>query len=109
MRVNLLVTCAALAAVSIITTFIITLSVPATIPPVSSPTESYVDTLKQPQYFLKEYEGKLAVYFQDEQKPQKIFDVYLSTLPSYDRGQLQVGIPVKDYDELLQRIEDYIS
>ena len=30
-------------------------------------------------------------------------------LPAYDRGQLQMGIPIYSYEELVQRIEDYIS
>ncbi len=61
------------------------------------------------QYLLKEYNGKLAVYFSNSQTPQTVFDLYLSTLPEYDRGQLRLGVPVKDYEELVQRIEDYIS
>ena len=33
----------------------------------------------------------------------------LTTLPAYDRGQLQMGIGVRDYEQLVQLIEDYIS
>lgn len=61
------------------------------------------------QYLLKEYNGKLAVYFSNSQTPETVFDLYLSTLPEYDRGQLRLGVPVKDYEELVKRIEDYIS
>ena len=53
--------------------------------------------------------GKLAVFLPDKQTPEIVFDVYLSTLPAYDRGQLQLGVPVQDYEELVKRIEDYIS
>ena len=60
-------------------------------------------------YELKEHEGKLAVYFYGGEQPQKVFDVYISTLPEYDQKQLSAGVPVKDYEELLLRIEDYSS
>ena len=61
------------------------------------------------QYYLRDYQGKLAVFLPDKQTPEIVFDVYLSTLPAYDRGQLQLGVPVQDYEELVKRIEDYIS
>lgn len=127
MRINILITCAALAAVSIITAFIITIAVPEPsqqplVRAEASRAGNQVDNIPQGpdsapppaggdeyQYTLKEYHGRLAVYFKDEPNPQKVFDVYLSTLPSYDRGQLQLGVRVKDYEELVQRIEDYIS
>ena len=38
-----------------------------------------------------------------------VFDVYVRLLPEYDRGQLNQGVYVKDYEELINRIEDYIS
>lgn len=120
MRLNILITCAALAAVSIITTFIITLTTPATGQPTEpapistgSPAENIPQTSRVAQptspYILREFEGRLAVYFNDEPNPQKVFDVYTSTLPPYDRGQLQQGVAINSYEELVQRIEDYIS
>jgi hypothetical protein len=30
-------------------------------------------------------------------------------LPDYDRAALREGIPVKDFGELVSRVEDYIS
>ncbi len=62
------------------------------------------------QYLLKIYDGKLAVFHADQtEEPYMVLDVYVSTLPEYDRGQLAQGIQVKDYAELIARIEDYIS
>ena len=49
------------------------------------------------------------IFAPDSDVPELVFDVYLSTLPAYDRGQLQMGIPIYSYEELVQRIEDYIS
>ena len=62
-----------------------------------------------PQYYLREYDGKIAVFLPDKNVPETVFEVYTSTLPSYDRGQLQLGIPIQSYEELVKRIEDYIS
>lgn len=60
-------------------------------------------------YLLKEHEGKLAVFEKGQSTPHMVFDIYISTLPNYDQGQLAQGVKVKDYDELVLLIEDYIS
>ena len=61
------------------------------------------------QYILKEHEGHLAVFLKGKDEPEMVFDVLVRFLPEYDRGQLSQGVYVKDYEELIQRIEDYIS
>ncbi|GEM_PF-549817 len=130
MKKNILMTCAALASVCIITSFVLTvsdltvsdLSAPSTAVPEPVPGESASDSVSSPateaiegipvnavQYYLREHNGKLAVFAPDSDVPELVFDVYLSTLPAYDRGQLQMGIPIYSYEELVQRIEDYIS
>lgn len=38
----------------------------------------------------------------DSDVPRACLCVYLSTLPAYDRGQLQMGIPIYSYEELVQ-------
>lgn len=120
MKENILLTCAALAAVCIITAFLLSVSdmtspAPA---PGAEPAGENVQGVERAaaqdeaidcQYYLREYQGKLAVFLPDQQTPEIVFDVYLSTLPAYDRGQLQLGVPVRDYEELVKRIEDYIS
>jgi len=60
-------------------------------------------------YLLREHEGKLAVFEKGQDTPHMVFDIYVSTLPDYDQGQLAQGVKVKDYDELVLLIEDYIS
>ena len=125
MKKNILMTCAALASVCIITSFVLTvsdLSAPSTAVPEPVPGESASDSVSSTatgaiegipvnavQYYLREHNGKLAVFAPDSDVPELVFDVYLSTLPAYDRGQLQMGIPIYSYEELVQRIEDYIS
>ncbi len=123
MKQNLLITCVALCAVSVIVSFLFLLDSQTPVSPSPLPSRRAEEKMsdipigysepspKEPeyQYLLKEYNGKLAVYFSNSKTPQTVFDLYLSTLPEYDRGQLRLGVPVKDYEELVQRIEDYIS
>lgn len=61
------------------------------------------------EYILAEYDGRLAVFGYNELAPKKVFDVYVSTLPPYDRELLAQGIGVTDYEELVVLLEDYIS
>ena len=105
----ILLTCIAIAAVVISVTFFLTV-------PQSWQEESVIQPTKELQgqeldfdYELKAYNGKLAVYFYGESQPRKVFDVYIQTLPELDRKQLELGLPVKDYEELLKRLEDYSS
>lgn len=121
-RVNLLITFASFAAMSILIAFLLTVLLPEPDAPPQSPlsqTESAAPAqpLSQSasdgaQYLLKEQDGKLAVYampWKEGDPPQMVLDVPLSTLPPYDQGQLRIGVPIRDYEELVQRIEDYIS
>lgn len=111
MRGDFLMTCFAIAAVVIVVTFFLT--VPAgwtqSESNVSQNAENQPRQLEDYDYQLKEHEGKLAVFFYGETQPQTVFEVYVSTLPEYDRKQLKQGVAVKDYEELLARIEDYSS
>lgn len=60
-------------------------------------------------YIVQEFEGKIAVYTKGSTKPELIFDTYVRYLPEFDRTALAKGIPVKNYEELIALIEDYIS
>lgn len=53
------------------------------------------------EYILREHEGRLAVFLKDKDTPEMVFDVYVRLLPEYDRGQLNQGVYVKDYEELI--------
>lgn len=113
MRLNLFVTCAAITAVVIAVTFLLTADLTPYREEADAPMPGALRELApetgEYEYILREYEGRLAVFFPGREQPQKIFDVYVSTLPEYDRGQLSQGIPVKDYRALLRRIEDFAS
>lgn len=121
-RYHVFITVLSLAVVSIITAFLLTITLPGHNPFVEEesgvnlrqsgipvPGISSVENSKSYAYILKEYQGKLAVYIPGQAQPQKIFNVYLSTLPPFDRTQLQEGIEIQNYEELVRRIEDYIS
>ena len=106
---NLLITCLAIVAVIITVTFFVT--IPRDWKQSPSIDRTADEDLQNEiyEYELKDYEGKLAVFFYGEQYPQLSFDVYIRTLPEWDRKQLKEGILIKDYEELLKRIEDYSS
>lgn len=60
-------------------------------------------------YIIKTYEGRLAVFVKNSKSPDMIFEVYTHQLPEYDRYQLEKGIKVKDYGNLVKLIEDYTT
>ena len=64
---------------------------------------------RQPLFILGERNGKLALYNGDKSEVRRIYDVYISTLPEYDRQELAAGIAVYDLDELASLIEDLTS
>ncbi|MEG1993544.1 MAG: hypothetical protein RR048_01405 [Oscillospiraceae bacterium] len=61
------------------------------------------------EYILKENSGKLSVYKKNQAEPIETFNVYINTLPVYDQKELSDGIYIKNYEELLTLVEDYIS
>ncbi len=75
------------------------------------PVEESQQAPPQPayQYLIKEYQGRVAVYNSGSQEPDMVLDVLVKYLPDYDRQQMQQGIPVNSYNELVSLIEDYTS
>ena len=62
----------------------------------------------QQGYIVGVFEGKIAVFTSDGGL-YEVYDVPISTLPEYDRLQLQKGVLVKDSNSLRSLIEDYTS
>ena len=60
-------------------------------------------------FVLGESGGKLAILSPDRQTVYEVFNVYISTLPDYDRDMLLEGIPVKTTEELSSLLEDFSS
>ena len=67
-----------------------------------------VDFEKFP-YLIKDYEEKLAVFTDENDVPDIVFELYLNQLPDLDREQIKKGIYVESYDKLIALIEDYTS
>lgn len=67
-------------------------------------------TAHAPQYYyLREYNGKVAVFSEDGKTPDTVYDVYLRNLPDEDRKLLENGLRANNEDELQKLIEDYTS
>lgn len=60
-------------------------------------------------YLLKEHDGRIGVFLQNEKEPEMVLDVLVKYLPDFDRQQLAAGIPAATYEELVALIEDYSS
>ncbi len=64
---------------------------------------------QQTQYTIKEYNGKVAVFKNNNTFPESVYDAYISVLPESDQERLKNGITVSDKTELQKIIEDYTS
>ncbi len=63
-----------------------------------------------PDYFtIKEYDGKIAVYKNEDESPYVVYDSYVSLLPQQDAERLKEGIVTDDKNYLQSVIEDYTS
>lgn len=111
---RLMWTGAALAVVTALSLFLARVPEQAEITPITesvSGVERQQSADSQPEYLymLKEHEGRVAVFRTGSSEPELVLDALVKYLPDYDRSQMEQGIPVKDYDELVSLIEDYIS
>lgn len=62
----------------------------------------------QPQYTVKEYKDKIAVFKFGSDTPDRIIeDIYVRDLPTYDRELLKNGIDAANEAELNSILEDY--
>ena len=60
-------------------------------------------------YLLRAYQEHIGVFRPGESQPAMVLDVWLHHLPAYDQQQLEQGIYLQSYEELVKRMEDYIS
>ena len=58
-------------------------------------------------YILKEYEEKVCIFRSDTEKPVKVLDVFVSSLPERDQTKLKNGIITKSMAEAMSLAEDY--
>ena len=71
--------------------------------------EAEATTSQHTQYTIKEYNGRIAIFKNDNSSPESIYDTYISVLPESDQNKLKNGITVNDKKELQKLIEDYTS
>lgn len=65
-------------------------------------------SVEEDKYILKDYNGRIALFFQNETKPIEIYDVFTSSLPESDAKALKDGVSVTD-DKLKKILEEYTS
>ncbi len=76
--------------------------------PNTSPTEIQQATDYQ-TYIVREYNGMVAVFYNDTDKPVKVTDRYVSALPKQDIINLKQGIEVYNEEDLRKLLEDLCS
>ncbi len=81
----------------------------ANVPSSQESSEINVMASRADVYMLKEYNGVIGVFFNEENTPYQEIDVAVSSLPAADQELLQEGIRVYSKEELNNRIEDYES
>lgn len=71
--------------------------------------EKPTDTTNETIYYLKDYNGRLAVFSEGSESPFKITEVEIKTLPEYDQKTLRQGVKAHGQKELTRLLEDFCS
>ena len=87
-----------------ITTTIFSFSTVST--PASTPNTSSADIIIQ-KYYLKDFNGKVAIYEKGQDFPIEVLDVELSSLPERDIEKIKNGIFADSLNEIYLIAEDY--
>ena len=67
------------------------------------------NTTQDEEYFLRDWEGYVAVFRGGEDTPAELTDIETATLNNVDREKLRTGIPAAGKAELLSLLEDFSS
>jgi len=82
-------------------------------PPASDPPWPQADVPGASQaaflYYLRDFEGMLAVFAADNPEPLHIYEIFTDSLPPEDGRRLRFGIGARNEAELQRLIEDYTS
>jgi flagellar basal body-associated protein FliL len=65
------------------------------------------ETAPQPEYYLRDLGGKVALYNGDGTGPLAEYEIYTRLLPQTDVLALQAGVPVQNDAQLQSLLEDY--
>lgn len=60
-------------------------------------------------FLLGVYEGKIALWKDNQKEPMKVFPYQATMLPEADQQRLREGIHVDSLSELYKLVEDYLS
>ncbi len=72
-------------------------------------SDEQTDTTVSTVYYVKEYDGKIAVFTDLTKPPVEITDTQVFTFPQADIDLLMAGIKVDSEKELKRLLEDYCS
>ncbi|MCI5655720.1 MAG: BofC C-terminal domain-containing protein [Candidatus Pseudoruminococcus sp.] len=77
----------------------------------TSSIEESSEIISKPEafYILKDYNGKIAVYSSNSNKPIEITNASTAKLPKSDQDALRAGIKAKSRKELNRLLEDFCS
>lgn len=70
--------------------------------PAAYSTESY-------SYYLRDCEGKIALFAANSETPLEVYDILTSSLPAQDSARLLGGIGAASREQLQALLEDYTS
>ena len=77
-------------------------------PKSQTPNSSISNTEDKSHYYVKEHNGKIAVFLNDGTSPIYTLDSpYVRDLPKYDQNLLQKGIFAESNTKLLEILQDY--
>ena len=68
-----------------------------------------ITTEELTRYTIKEYNGRIALYKDDNPKPINVYDIFVSSLPETDITTIRSGITVYSEIEAQHIIDEYTS
>ena len=76
---------------------------------IKPPPSSAVDTnsTRETKYYLKDYNGMLAIFEGDRTIPLEVLKVSISSLPERDIEKIKKGIFADSLNEIISLAEDY--
>lgn len=72
----------------------------------SEPANVQYASAKREIYYLRDWQGYIAVFEGSSETPVTLTDIQTQTLNNVDRLKLQSGIPARDETELASLLED---
>lgn len=64
---------------------------------------------KTTYYVIKEYNGRIALFVNNNELPKETYEIFTSSLPSEDAEKIRKGITVTNENDLQRILEDYTS